>query len=291
MIEHRSVTARQARFHVALAGSGPPLLFLHGWPEFWLTWEPVMRRLADRFTCIAPDLRGFGDSEKFAGEPTSWSYGPDQHAQDMLELMTALGHQRFGVVAHDVGGAAAQPLARMDPGRLAGLFLFNFMYPGIGPRLATPDRLNEVWYQSFHQMPFASTLVGASRETCRAYLRHFLTHIAHRKDAFDDVLEDFVDNFLKPGNLDGGFAHYRASHAGRVAVMSGTAPALPPITVPACVRWAAHDFIFPPSFSDRLGETFADLDLAILPGVGHFPHREDPDLAAREIGAFFSRRF
>ena len=65
---------------------GKPLLLLHGWPEFWLTWEPVMTRLADRFTLIAPDLRGFGDSDKPDGP-----YGPDQHAADMLALMDALG--------------------------------------------------------------------------------------------------------------------------------------------------------------------------------------------------------
>jgi len=101
------------------------------------------------------------------------------------------------------------------------------------------------------------------------------------------VLEAFVDNFLQPGNLDGGFAHYRASHAGRIAMIEDTAPRLPPITVPTCVRWAAHDAIFPAAWVDTLGETFADLDVAILPGVGHFPHREDPDLAAKEIARFF----
>ena len=63
MMEHLSVPARDATLHVARAGKGPVLLLLHGWPEFWLTWEPVMQRLADRFTLIAPDLPSFGDSE------------------------------------------------------------------------------------------------------------------------------------------------------------------------------------------------------------------------------------
>lgn len=96
---------------------------------------------------------------------------------------------------------------------------------------------------------------------------------------------------MTPGNRDGGFAHARALHAGRAAVTTGEAPALPPIAAPACGRWAAHDAIFPVGFSDRLGETFADLDLAIRPGVGHDPHREAPDLAAGEIAAFFAGRF
>ncbi|MBV8474955.1 MAG: alpha/beta hydrolase [Hyphomicrobiales bacterium] len=281
-MEHLTVQANGCAFHVARAGRGRPLLFLHGWPEFWLTWEPVMSRLAGRFQVIAPDLRGFGDSEKPAGP-----FGPEDHAADMLALIDALGLARVGVIGHDVGGAAMLPLARMAPERLTGLFFFDFVYPGIGKRMGEPDRLIEIWYQAFNQMEMAPMLVGASRETCRAYIGHFLRHWAHRKNAFDDVLEAFVDNYLKAGNLAGGFAHYRGSHALRLAMMKGAAPALAPIATPTCVRWAECDPMFPYSWTDRLGETFANLDLDLFPGVGHFPHREDPERAAGEIAAFF----
>jgi len=243
-----------------------------------------MQRLADHYTLVAPDLRGFGDSDKPTGP-----FGPADHAADMHALLDALGLRRIGVVGCDVGGAAMQPLARKAPERLVGLFFFDFVYPGIGSRMGTPDRLNEIWYQSFNQMEMAPALVGATRETCRAYIGHFLRHWAHRKHAHDDVLEAYTDNFLKPGNLEGGFAHYKASHAGRVAMMQGEAPTLPPIATPTCVRWPEHDPLVPYSWSDRLNETFADLDLAPFPGVGHFPHREDPDRAAREVDGFFSR--
>jgi pimeloyl-ACP methyl ester carboxylesterase len=284
MIEHHNIKANGATFHVARRGSGKPLLLLHGWPEFWLTWEPVMARLSDRYSLIAPDLRGFGDSDKPDG-----AYGPDQHTADMLALMDALGIERFGVVGHDVGGAVMQPLARNAPGRLAGLFFFDFVYPGIGARMGAPDRLNHIWYQSFHQMEMAPALVGATRESCRTYIGHFLKNWTHRKDAFDDALEAFTDNFLKSGNLVGGFAHYRASRAGRVKMMQGEAPKLPPIDVPTCVRWAEHDPLFPYLWTDRLHETFSNLDLAMFAGVGHFPHREDPGRAASEIAAYFTR--
>jgi len=285
MIEHLHLKANGATFHAARAGAGKPLLLLHGWPEFWLTWEPVMTRLAGRYTLVAPDLRGFGDSDKVDGP-----YGPDQHATDMLALMDALGFERFGVVGHDVGGAAMQPLVRTAPERVTGLFFFDFVYPGIGGRMGTPDRLNHIWYQSFHQMEMAPALVGATHETCRTYIGHFLKNWSYRKDAFDAVLEAFTDNFMKPGNLAGGFAHYRAAHAGRIRMMQGEAPKLPPIVVPTCVRWAEHDPLFPYAWTDRMGETFSNLDLAMFAGVGHFPHREDPDRAAGEIAAFFDRR-
>jgi len=283
-MEHLTIRANGAAFHVARTGQGKPLLLLHGWPEFWLTWEPVMTRLADRFTLYAPDLRGFGDSDKPEGP-----YGPEQHATDMLALMDALGLKQAGIVGHDVGGGLMQPLARNAPDRITGLFFFDFLYPGIGPRMAEPDRLNNIWYQSFNQLEIAPAVIGATRESCRAYIGYFLKHWSHRKDAFDGAIEAFTDNFLKPGNLAGGFAYYRGAHAGRIRMLKGGAPELSPIAVPTCVRWAEHDPLFPYAWTDRLAESFANLDLAMFPDVGHFAHREDPDRAASEIAAFFER--
>ncbi len=67
--------------------------------------------------------------------------------------------------------------------------------------MAEPDRLNLIWHQSFNQMEMAPPLVGTTRESCRLYIGHFLKNWTHCKPAFDDVLESFTDNFLKPGNL------------------------------------------------------------------------------------------
>ena len=287
-IEHSRVAANGIMLHVARMGSGQPLMLLHGWPEFWLTWEPVMQRLAGRFTLIAPDLRGFGESDKPDAAPSDRA-GADIHAADLLALLDALGLARVGVVAHDVGGGVAQVMARAAPERFAGLFLFDTPYPGIGARWIEPGHLKEIWYQSFQQLSWAASVVGASRESCRTYFAHFLRHWSARKDAFDDVLEAWVDNFLRPGNLQGGFNWYISANAARLAVMRGETPALPPIMVPTCVRWGVGDPVLKVEWADRLGESFADLDFAPFEGVGHFPHREAPDHAAEAIGAFFGR--
>lgn len=286
-IDHLRVHAKGVDLHVARLGQGRPLVLLHGWPEFWLTWEPVMRRLAERFTLIAPDLRGFGDSEKPDPAPSDKA-GAEVHAADMVALLDALDIRQAGIVGHDVGAYVGQALGRSAPDRLTGLFFFDCPYPGIGPRLATPETLAEIWYQSFHVKPFAAAMVGTSRDACHLYIGHFLRHWAGgNPHAFDDVLDAFVDNFMKPGNLQGGFNWYVSSQAGRLAMLKGEAPALPPIAVPTGVRWGTEDPLFPYAWTDRLGDTFANLDLAPLPGVGHFPHREAPDLAAAEIARFF----
>ena len=238
---------------------------------------------------MPPICAGSARATSQAGPANAEQWGAEAHARDLLALLDVLDIANIGLVGHDVGGAVMLALARQAPERFTGLFFFDFAYPGIGRRAGTPDRLNEIWYQSFHQMPFAPALVGASRDSCRAYIGHFLRHWSYRKDAFDAVLEDWVDNFMAPGNLSGGFAYYRAAHAARMKVMLEQAPELPPIGLRTCVRWAEYDAIFPFAFSDRLGETFSDLDFAKFEGVGHFPHREDPDRAAAEIAKFFGR--
>jgi pimeloyl-ACP methyl ester carboxylesterase len=114
-----------------------------------------------------------------------------------------------------------------------------------------------------------------------------IRHWCHRKDAFDGVMDAFVANFMRPGNLAGGFGWYRALAPGRLAVMRGEAVLPPRIEVPTCVRWGEHDPVLPYRFAENLDQIFANLDFTMFEGVGHFPHMEDPDRAAAEIGRFF----
>ncbi len=73
-----------------------------------------------------------------------------------------------------------------------------------------PDSINEIWYQTFNQQPWAASLVGENRKTCETYIRHFLDHWSHEPGLFDEDLDPWVDNFMKPGNLQGGFDWYIA---------------------------------------------------------------------------------
>jgi pimeloyl-ACP methyl ester carboxylesterase len=206
-------------------------------------------------------------------------------------LADALALDRFGIVAHDVGAYVAQAFARAHPARLAGLFFFDCPYPGIGRRWAEPDHLREIWYQSFHQLPWAAGLVGSSRATCERYLRHFLSHWAHGPDTFEEQdVEAWVDNFCEPGNLQGGFNWYIAANAARLEMIRSGPPALPPIEVPTRVRWGASDPIVKVEWADRLGEYFSDCDFAPVEDAGHFVAYEHPDLAVQEISEFFAER-
>src|SRR5687768_9718498 len=97
-VEHRFVDVRGARFHVAEAGDGPPVVLLHGWPQHWWSWREVIGPLAERYRVICPDIRGLGWS---AGADGSFRF--DALADDLFVLMDALGHDRFRLVGHDWG--------------------------------------------------------------------------------------------------------------------------------------------------------------------------------------------
>lgn len=224
----------RGRMHLVRHGRGTSLLLLHGCPEFWLTWRPVVERLAGRFDCLAPDLRGFGATGKWEAEPSA-AVGPEVHARHLIELPDRLAIARVLLVGHDVGAYVAQALARLAPDRLAGLFLLDCPHPGIGARWAALRQIAEIWYQTFHQQPLAAALVGASRATCRAYLGHFLRHWTHRKEVFEAQLERWVDTYLEPGNFEGGFDWYRSIAPARLAAIEGRAPSLPPIDLPTRV--------------------------------------------------------
>jgi haloacetate dehalogenase len=113
--ETRDVGTSETRIHLRVGGSGPAVLLLHGYPQTHVMWHAVAPRLAERFTVVCPDLRGYGDSGKPASDPEHRVYSKRATALDMVEVMAALGHDRFMVAGHDRGGRVAHRLALDHP--------------------------------------------------------------------------------------------------------------------------------------------------------------------------------
>jgi pimeloyl-ACP methyl ester carboxylesterase len=281
----KTVETSELSINYVRAGSGHPVIFLHGWPEFNRTWQHTLPALAPHFDCIAPDLRGFGRT--VSKVPRTADGTPvDKLAGDTLALADALGLERFAIVSHDVGSYVAQQTANAAPDRVSALFFFNCTYPGIGKRWGEYSHFRETWYQQFHQKDFAADLVGSSRGACRIYFRHFLTHWSHQKQAFDAHLEEWVDNFMRPGNLQGGFDWYVGIAKLRALTASGALAPPPPILTPAYFYWGAHDPVLRYDFSDRLGEYFTNFTLEKAEDAGHFVHFEQPARANERMLKF-----
>ncbi|WP_292981157.1 alpha/beta hydrolase [Mycobacterium sp.] len=133
-VAHRWVTARDgSRIHVAEAGGGSPLVFIHGWPQHWYAWRAVIAPLAEHFRVICPDVRGLGWSSAAGSD---WSF--HRLAADIVDVMDALGVDRAGVVGHDWGSAIAYQLALSHARRVTRIMPLAGLHPwavsGVHPR-------------------------------------------------------------------------------------------------------------------------------------------------------------
>ena len=123
--EQRRLRTRGATINLVAGGNGPPVLLLHGYPQTHAMWHKVAPQLARDYTVVCPDLRGYGDSSKPKGLPDHSNYSKRAMANDMVEVMHTLGHQRFHVVGHDRGGRVAHRMARDHASRVRTLTVLD----------------------------------------------------------------------------------------------------------------------------------------------------------------------
>lgn len=272
------------RLHYVRAGKqgSPPLFLIHGWPGWWYEWHMNIGPLSERFDVIVPDMRGYAYSDKPDVAPAD-GYTPKYFAEDLRQLIHSLGFEKANIVTHDFGAVWVQRLAYESPELIEGLALFDPPYPGIGGRWFEGMQRFEVWYQMLHQLPLAEELVGSSRQATEAYLRHFLDHWSGRKGVWTEAeVERYVEAYSQPGALRGGFNCYRAVYNDPEAWRGDTV-----IRAPTLVLWGEKDSILPSAWADKIPEYFPNATLKILPELGHFMMREDPDLINAELAAFF----
>src|SRR5437762_12387735 len=112
--EHQQITTSGTTINFVKGGNGPGLLLLHGYPQTHVMWHKIAPRLAEDFTVVAPDLRGYGDSSKPEDGPDHYNYSKRAMAQDLVEVMDKSGYQEFFVAGHDRGGRVAHRMA-LDP--------------------------------------------------------------------------------------------------------------------------------------------------------------------------------
>lgn len=246
-----------------LGDSGPTVLLLHGWPETGHAWRHVLPTLAaSGYLCVAPDLRGAGDSDK----PTS-GYEAAARMEDIRELAAALGlaEDAVYVVGHGDGGAeAASAYAAVHPGEVAGLALLS-----AGPGLLRPL---PGWVGAFHQTPDLPELLIAPQ--MEAYLRHFFRAWSHDPDMLAETdLAVYVQALTKPGALRASLAPFRAP-----------APLTDPHEVPTLLLLGESD---PRLDLSRLPEDHAKLRVQTIPRGGHWLPEERPDPVAAALLTFF----
>ena len=200
-----------AVIHARAGGSGPPLLLLHGHPQTHLMWHRVAGELARRFTVIAADLRGYGDSSRPEPGEGSVAYSKRVMAGDMVALMSQLGHERFAIAAHDRGARVAHRLALDHPQRVERVMLLD-----IAPTLAMYEGTTEAfaraywhWFFLIQPAPLPERLIDADPA---AYLRDVMGRRHAGLAAFaPQALAEYQRCIALPGTAAAICSDYRAS--------------------------------------------------------------------------------
>jgi pimeloyl-ACP methyl ester carboxylesterase len=270
-------------------GSGrPAVLMLHGWPGDRTDYQAVAPQVSAVADVVVPDLRGFGESDKYEADPAA-QYNAAAQARSLIALIEELGLVQPVLVGYDIGSRIAQAIARDRPDLVRALVIAPPL-PGIGDRILQPDAQREFWYQPFHQLELCTGLIDGHRDAVRTYLRHFWSHWSGPGYGPTRAhLDHLVSVYGHPGEFAASIAWYRAG-AGSVAASLAERVPEPDqrIAVPTTVLWPEYDPLFPREWSDRIGEFFAAATLTWLDDVGHFSPIEAPDAYAAAITAILA---
>lgn len=276
-----SIALPDLTMHLRRTGDGPLLVLLHGWPQTSYCWRHVMPALGEHFDVVAPDLRGYGLTDKPRGD-----YTKRRMAQDIRELIAALGHDSAGIVGHDRGARVAHRFALDHPGATRALTLLDIAPTLHMMRNATPGVAAGYWHWLFHmRADLPERLAGQDVE---GYLRYFFDDWTFQRAALEDGIPHYVSAFEQPGALRAGFDDYRAT-AQDIALDQQDQDADHVIEGPVQILWGESGLS---STTDGLRPwgTFAPQAFGEgLPECGHFIAEEQPEVLVRHLLAHHRR--
>lgn len=198
-----------ATINGVIGGNGPPLLLLQGWPQTHIEWRFVAPKLAERFTVIATDLRGYGDSSKPPDGENHSGYSKRSMAQDQLEVMREFGFAQFAVVGHDRGGRVAHRMALDHPQAVTRLAVLDIVPTHTVYTTVTRELASAYfhWFFLTQPAPLPETLLAGKAEF---FLRNFPFRNLSATVIDDAAFGEYVRCFADPSTLHAMCEDYRA---------------------------------------------------------------------------------
>ena len=278
--------AHNINIAVCSKGTGPPLLLLHGYPQTGYMWHKIAPRLAEDFTVVVADLRGYGDSDKPTSSEDHAVYSKRAMAADMMAVMTALGHSQFFIAGHDRGGRVAHRLARDYPQAVTKLAVLDIaptvmMYHNTDMHFATSYYH---WFFLIQPAPFPETLIGSDP---KFFLESKMQHWGKDRSAItNDAFDEYLRCFSNPDTIHASCEDYRASAS--IDLEHDTAHAGQKLDIPLLVLWGATAMVG--NKYDMLAawrEVAVDVSGFSVPG-GHYLPEESPDETYQALLDFFA---
>ncbi len=298
-LQHRIVETNGVRLHCVVAGEGPLVILLHGFPESWYSWRHQIDALSARFRVVAPDLRGYNESEKPAHVG---AYAMSELVADVDGLVRAFGERDAAIVGHDWGGGVAWSFAMDRPQMTRKLAVLNCPHPAIMQHhlQTNPRQLARSWYMFFFQLPWLPERLLAMNHAW--VVGNMVRSSAVRPEALTD--EDIVrirDAASQAGALRGALNYYRAAF--RDPTAQGNLPEWlrrflhgdrelpaarrslddwPKITCPTLLIWGEQDVALGTELTYGLEPLCpGGVRVEYVPDSGHWVHQEHPELVNR----------
>ncbi len=284
------IRTKGADIFLRVGGEGEPLVLLHGYPQTHVMWHRVAPALARRFMLVIPDLRGYGASSTPASDAAHLTYSKRAMAEDVIDMMAALGHDRFMIAGHDRGGRVAYRLALDHPGRVHRLALLDIVPTHTMWKRLTPDLAMKIFHWMFlaQPAPLPEEMIMANPQRWLENKLRLWSGGGTLAAFADDALAHYRDFFAKPDHIHATCEDYRAGASCDLRADEADMAAGRRIACPTLVLWGSSGI---PEKSGGPLAIWKDWCLDVRGGAvaaGHFLPEENPEATQEALIAFFT---
>jgi pimeloyl-ACP methyl ester carboxylesterase len=275
LFSHQTTNANGINVHYVIGGRGFPVVLLHGWPQTWYEWRKIMPGLAQKYTVIAPDSRGMGDSERTAG-----GYDASTLAEDLFSLVGSLGFQQIFLVGHDLGVSTAYAYAAKYRDVVRRLVILDVPLEGFGREDFAAKR--NAWWYGFFQAP--NGLAESVLEGHEAILLQWFLSRAGAALTQADI-DEYVRTYSGRDSLRSGFEYYRAFSAN---AQQFAEYAKQKLSIPVLALGGQNSGAGWPFYS--LAQVADNVTGGIIQQCGHYLAEEQPEELLGRLNTFLSEQ-
>ena len=284
--EDLQIETNGTTINLVKGGSGPPMLMLHGYPQTHAMWNKIAPRLAEDFTVVCPDLRGYGDSAKGEGDPEHMNYSKRVMAQEQVDVMKELGCEKFFLVGHDRGGRVSHRLTKDHPDSVLKLVTLDIIPTRTMFQIVNKDFATNTYHWFFLIQPydFPERVIGADPEF---YAGRGFNRVKDADTVFTpEALADYLRCFNDPGTIHAVCEDYRAGAT--IDLVHDDADFDQKINCPMLVMWSSTGYVGRTQDVLKVWQDYATNVQGIPLTCGHYIAEELPDEAYTAIKGFIS---